>query len=179
MIKKTILTSLAFIFLLTIFMIVNMPANWVYKQFIAQKISEYPVKVQTPQETIWAGSTALSTLPNIPITAYIPNLRWSFQYQQLASLKLLYQINFNSIEAVGKKLGSYTAYVGVDLNGYILQIEDNNALLSINAKMHLNNKSRVLKGNVKLRKNDPDLKNLLLTIPQIKSNGDFEIPINF
>ena len=179
MAKKIILTSLLFCFLLCVCMVVNIPANWVYKQFLASKITEYPVQVQTPQGTIWNGHSGVATNTGLPITAYIPRISWSLQYQEILSLKLVYRIDFTSIEAVGKKLGSYYALIGADLDGLIVQIQDDNALLAVEAVGKFDDKSNALiTGKVELRRNDPDIQNLLSTIPQIKQDGSFTIPIN-
>lgn len=179
MTKKIILKTLLFGLLLGIFMIVNLPASWIYTTFIEEKIKSHPIQVKIPEGTIWRGHSAVATQPNLPIAAYIPQIKWSLEYQHILSLKLIYKIEFNHVEAVGKKLGSYYILLGVDFDGIILQLKDNNAALSIEAVGDFSTKPALIKGQIKPQKNDPELRKLLRTNSKIKANGNFQYPIPF
>lgn len=178
--KKITLYTLFFALLFAIFLLINAPANWVYKQFIETKIQDYPIQVQTPKGTIWHGHSALSTESDLPISAYVPRIQWSFIYQQLLSLKFVYKINVSQVNALGKKLGSYIIFFGIDFNGIILQIRDDNAVFDIKAVGDFSAQPSILKGQVSLRKKDDiELQGLFTRIPQIRQDGTFSVPINF
>ena len=176
MIKKAVLYSLVFIIALALMVFINTPARWVYNQFVKPYVVNLPIVIAQPKGRILRGYTQIASIPErMPIPLFVENLRWYPQFQGLLEGKLMLQIDAEDVQMAGKALGDYSAFIGIDFSGPFIKLADNNALLKLNAKIDLISTPRIANGTLQLRRDDPQIKNLLATLPMIKKDGSFVI----
>ena len=175
-IRKILAYVILFSFLTALMLVVNMPARWLYSQFVQAQVEQLPIKVAVPQGTALAGSTQLmSAEGQLPVDFFVQKLHWKWRPLGLIKGQIVYDLSVQDIQLSGKPLGDYAIEVGWHWGDYFANITDLNALLDLDAKVTISDAERIISGTVHLNKEDTQIQTLLNAVPMIAPDGSFAV----
>ncbi len=167
------------IFVLLIFMVVNLPTRVVLHYF-DDKITQLPIKVTKTGGTIWQGNLRLETTKELPLVqASVGQIRWQIQWKSLLQFIVQYDVYIEGLVLSGLPLGDFEADIQQGETRSAQLKDSGSGILILQAQAEETSTRITVEGSIKTRKPTPQLDAILaLGSGIIKPDGSFFITVN-
>ncbi len=171
-----IFLSLFFLISLMIAAVVQMPAAFLYEQFLVGYLAGKPISVTVPTGNVWHGQTSISSTKELPLVQVsIANIEWEWKPEVLKNMAIGYEVLISQVDVSGINFGNFIVNVNVteEIN---VTVKDYGSPIKLDAQLQYNSNGALLEGNIKTKQPNPQIDALLGLGQQfIRPQGDFTI----